>query len=212
MYVRWTKILSFFLWLPARSCSQREQALCHNRSARLFNLPSETVHEEQLVHREEPHHRELPRQEPRAQTLYVFYLFYFTFLFYSHWLTLHTNVDTTVTDPNVSTKYNLLGNICHDGQSGQGTYRAHVLAKGKEQWLEVQDLMVKETLPQLISLSEAYLQIYELKPAWEETLRVLGFHAWRVCEWSLRSEGFYVGAQLCLTECFLNAKVLNIKF
>ena len=65
----------------------------------------------------------------------------------------------------MSTKYNLLGNICHDGQSGQGTYRAHVLAKGKEQWLEVQDLMVKETLPQLISLSEAYLQIYELKPA-----------------------------------------------
>jgi len=87
-------------------------------------------------------------------------------LFMIDWQTLHTiHTDTTVTDPNVSTKYNLLGNICHDGQSGQGTYRAHVLAKGKEQWLEVQDLMVKETLPQLISLSEAYLQIYELKPA-----------------------------------------------
>ena len=63
----------------------------------------------------------------------------------------------------MATKYNLLANICHDGQYGKGTYRGHVQCKGTEQWLEVQDLIVKETLPQLISLSEAYLQIYELK-------------------------------------------------
>lgn len=35
--------------------------------------------------------------------------------------------------------------------------RAH---QATEQWYEIQDLMVRETMPQLISLSESYIQIY----------------------------------------------------
>jgi hypothetical protein len=34
------------------------------------------------------------------------------------------------------------------------------LVQGTEQWYEIQDLMVRETMPQLISLSETYIQIY----------------------------------------------------
>ena len=34
----------------------------------------------------------------------------------------------------------------------------------EEQWYEVQDLRVTEVLPQMVALSETYLQVYELKP------------------------------------------------
>ncbi|OQR94722.1 U4/U6.U5 tri-snRNP-associated protein [Achlya hypogyna] len=74
-----------------------------------------------------------------------------------------------------STKYNLVANICHDspptiGQAttainmdplADGTYRVHVQNRATEQWFELQDLHVQETMPQLIGISESYLLIYE---------------------------------------------------
>lgn len=62
------------------------------------------------------------------------------------------------------TKYNLAANIVHDGQpeSGKGTYRIHIQHKGAKQWFELQDLHVTDLMPQMISLSESYIQIYEL--------------------------------------------------
>ncbi|KAG5413665.1 hypothetical protein IGI04_001232 [Brassica rapa subsp. trilocularis] len=47
------------------------------------------------------------------------------------------------------TKYNLIANIVHDGKPEDG--------------YEMQDLHVAETLPQMVELSEAYMQIYELQ-------------------------------------------------
>ena len=75
----------------------------------------------------------------------------------------------------ISTKYNLIANIRHRGEREddldkslatigeviKGTYTVDIQNKGDERWFEVQDLMVKETMPQLIALSEAYIQIYE---------------------------------------------------
>ena len=72
----------------------------------------------------------------------------------------------------VVTKYDLLANICHDSPPGQkkesqmspleaGSYRVHVQNKGTEQWYEIQDLHVQETMPQLVGLSESYMLIYE---------------------------------------------------
>ena len=43
----------------------------------------------------------------------------------------------------------------------EGSYRVHVRNKGIDQWYEIQDLHVEETLPQLIALSESYLVMYE---------------------------------------------------
>lgn len=60
------------------------------------------------------------------------------------------------------TKYNLIANIVHDGEPGKGTYRAHIFHEGSNQWFEMQDLHVTETLPQMITLTESYIQIYEL--------------------------------------------------
>ncbi|XP_065347012.1 ubiquitin carboxyl-terminal hydrolase 39 [Cloeon dipterum] len=61
------------------------------------------------------------------------------------------------------TTYDLVANIVHDGEPKKGTYRVHVLQKGTGKWYEMQDLHVTEVLPQMITLTEAYIQIYELR-------------------------------------------------
>ncbi|KAI5084191.1 hypothetical protein GOP47_0000360 [Adiantum capillus-veneris] len=58
-------------------------------------------------------------------------------------------------------KYDLIANIVHDGKPGEGSYRVFVQRKSEEIWYEMQDLHVVETLPQMVALSEAYMQIYE---------------------------------------------------
>lgn len=60
-------------------------------------------------------------------------------------------------------KYDLIANIVHDGKPNEGSYRVFVQRKSEEQWYEVQDLHVSETLPQMVALSEAYMQVYELQ-------------------------------------------------
>ncbi|EEC02862.1 ubiquitin specific peptidase, putative [Ixodes scapularis] len=59
--------------------------------------------------------------------------------------------------------YDLIANVVHEGEpgSGKGTYRAHLLHRGSGKWYEMQDLHVTEILPQMITLSEAYIQIWE---------------------------------------------------
>ncbi|KAL9146764.1 hypothetical protein ABFS82_13G132000 [Erythranthe guttata] len=58
-------------------------------------------------------------------------------------------------------KYDLIANIVHDGKPGEGSYRVFVQRKSEELWYELQDLHVSETLPQMVALSETYMQIYE---------------------------------------------------
>lgn len=62
---------------------------------------------------------------------------------------------------NSSTKYNLLANISHDGkpQTGQGTYKVHVTNKSQDQWFEIQDLRFEPVIPQMIFLSDSYIQV-----------------------------------------------------
>ncbi|KAL3780299.1 hypothetical protein ACHAW5_005713 [Stephanodiscus triporus] len=74
-------------------------------------------------------------------------------------------------------KYDLVANITHDvpievGREGrqrnpleEGSYRCHVQHVATGQWYEIQDLAVRETMPQLISVSESYLLIFERKGA-----------------------------------------------
>lgn len=62
--------------------------------------------------------------------------------------------------------YTLIANIVHDGEpdAGKGTYRAHILHRGTGKWFELQDLYVTEMSDTtLITLSESYVQIWELK-------------------------------------------------
>ncbi|KNA12437.1 hypothetical protein SOVF_125660 [Spinacia oleracea] len=66
-------------------------------------------------------------------------------------------------DEKSRSKYDLISNIVHDGKPSEGSYRVFVQRKSEEQWYEVQDLHVSETLPQMVALSEAYIQVYELQ-------------------------------------------------
>uniref|UniRef100_A0A8C2PPN1 ubiquitinyl hydrolase 1 n=1 Tax=Cyprinus carpio TaxID=7962 RepID=A0A8C2PPN1_CYPCA len=59
------------------------------------------------------------------------------------------------------TTYDLVANIVHDGKPTEGSYRIHVLHHGTGKWYELQDLQVIDILPQMITLSEAYIQIWK---------------------------------------------------
>ncbi|KAI9365448.1 hypothetical protein DFJ73DRAFT_264777 [Zopfochytrium polystomum] len=61
-------------------------------------------------------------------------------------------------------KYDLVANICHEGGrpgASSGEYKVHVHSKGRDQWFQIQDLFVEEIAPQMIFLSESYIQIWE---------------------------------------------------
>jgi len=72
--------------------------------------------------------------------------------------------DPEVQNAHPCTSYDLVANIVHDGEPGpdKGTYRVHVLHQGTGQWYEMQDLHVRDILPQMITLSESYVQVYRL--------------------------------------------------
>lgn len=59
--------------------------------------------------------------------------------------------------------YDLVANVVHEGKAGEGTYRVQVQRKSEGVWYEVQDLQVTEVLPQVVALSEAYLQVYQIR-------------------------------------------------
>ncbi|KAM3718023.1 U4/U6.U5 tri-snRNP-associated protein [Dirofilaria immitis] len=60
------------------------------------------------------------------------------------------------------TTYDLVSNIVHDGPPSSGSYRIQILHSGTQKWYELEDLHVKEILPQMITLAESYIQIWRL--------------------------------------------------
>uniref|UniRef100_A0A8C9VJX3 ubiquitinyl hydrolase 1 n=1 Tax=Scleropages formosus TaxID=113540 RepID=A0A8C9VJX3_SCLFO len=67
------------------------------------------------------------------------------------------------------TTYDLVANVVHDGKPSEGSYRIHVLHHGTGKWYELQDLQVTDILPQMITLSEAYIQIWKRREADDDT-------------------------------------------
>ena len=62
---------------------------------------------------------------------------------------------------NEGTTYDLIANVVHDGSPETGNYRVHILHAGSGKWFEMNDLYMTEILPQMITLTEAYIQIYK---------------------------------------------------
>ena len=62
-----------------------------------------------------------------------------------------------------SAVYDLVANIVHEGDLQGGSYKVHVHRKSEGAWYEVQDLRLLDVLPQVVVLSEAYLQVYCLR-------------------------------------------------
>ncbi|CAH3045469.1 unnamed protein product [Porites lobata] len=73
--------------------------------------------------------------------------------------------DPAIQDAHPHTQYDLIANICHEGEPGKGAgnFKVHILHKGANKWYELQDLHVKDILPPVITLSDSYIQIYELQ-------------------------------------------------
>ena len=73
------------------------------------------------------------------------------------------------------TKFDLVANLVHDSPAErenvkadplvEGGFKVHVQNRAIEQWYEVQDLHVEETLPQLVGVSESYMLVYERQKA-----------------------------------------------
>lgn len=64
-----------------------------------------------------------------------------------------------------STLYNLVASVSHVGsQRPAGVYKAYVHRAAEGAWYEAQDLILKETVPEAVVISEAYLQVYERQP------------------------------------------------
>lgn len=62
---------------------------------------------------------------------------------------------------NKETKFNLIGNIVHEGKVKEGSYLAHVWHSSSKSWFEIQDLHIKETLEGLVQVSQSYIQFYQ---------------------------------------------------
>jgi len=60
--------------------------------------------------------------------------------------------------------FDLVANIVHDGEPKDGSYRIHVNHKLTNMWKEIQDLVVSDALPEMIPLSEAFIQIWVRRP------------------------------------------------
>jgi len=74
-----------------------------------------------------------------------------------------------------STRYDLIANIRHEGSveatksdkiqnegtNDESSFSVHILHKANNQWYNMHDLIVEETIHELVPLSEAYIQIYE---------------------------------------------------
>ncbi|XP_024524552.1 U4/U6.U5 tri-snRNP-associated protein 2-like [Selaginella moellendorffii] len=67
-------------------------------------------------------------------------------------------------DRHSGSKYDLVATVVHDGTAMSGSYRALVHSKCEGAWYQIQDLCVESILPQLVALSEPYMQIYEQQP------------------------------------------------
>ncbi|KAJ1480789.1 hypothetical protein T484DRAFT_1809438 [Baffinella frigidus] len=80
-------------------------------------------------------------------------------------------------DESIVSRYDLCANVCHEGlvtkamgtneahDKGvtikEGVFRAQCLNMAQDQWFLIDDLHIQEILPQVVSISEAYIQIYE---------------------------------------------------
>lgn len=95
------------------------------------------------------------------------------------------------------TRYNLIANVVHDGEPNKGTYRVHILQKSTGQWYEMQDLHVTNILPQMITLTESYIQIYELQTDAEQMehwVKGLNSISWNLMDILFNCESFKIKA------------------
>lgn len=59
-------------------------------------------------------------------------------------------------------KYRLVANVVHEGEERHiGSTKAFVLHRANGKWYETHDLNIEETMAQLVTVSESYIQFWE---------------------------------------------------
>jgi len=58
-------------------------------------------------------------------------------------------------------KFDLIANVIHYGHYKQGTNKSFAFNQANQQWYDMHDLHVEETIPQLVSVAESYIQIWK---------------------------------------------------
>lgn len=74
--------------------------------------------------------------------------------FYGHAFTGRSLVST-------GCRYKLLSTVAHEGEKLDGPYRVYVHRSAENVWYEAQDLTIRESHPDVVKITEAYLQVYE---------------------------------------------------
>lgn len=62
------------------------------------------------------------------------------------------------------TRYELISSVSHTGEWEKGVNKAYVRNQANKQWYEIEDMHVSESMPQLVAVSESYLQLWKLQP------------------------------------------------
>eukprot|EP01012_Entosiphon_sulcatum_P042139 TRINITY_DN5607_c0_g2_i1.p1 TRINITY_DN5607_c0_g2~~TRINITY_DN5607_c0_g2_i1.p1 ORF type:complete len:534 (+),score=137.86 TRINITY_DN5607_c0_g2_i1:23-1603(+) len=71
-------------------------------------------------------------------------------------------------------KYDLIANVCHSGDVADGEFYVHVFNRATGEWHQIQDLTVTGAVPQEISCSAPYIQVWERQEV-AETHQQSGF-------------------------------------
>eukprot|EP01053_Blabericola_migrator_P000018 Blabericola_migrator_1__17@NODE_1005_length_5722_cov_152_220336_g691_i0_p1_GENE_NODE_1005_length_5722_cov_152_220336_g691_i0NODE_1005_length_5722_cov_152_220336_g691_i0_p1_ORF_typecomplete_len477_score90_91UCH/PF00443_29/2_7e44zfUBP/PF02148_19/1_4e12UCH_1/PF13423_6/9e06_NODE_1005_length_5722_cov_152_220336_g691_i0351465 len=82
-------------------------------------------------------------------------------------LDLAEYVDPDALGDNPCTKYDLIGNVIHEGKPESGYYRVQVYHQPTAEWFEVEDLRVTQILAHQVAVSESFVQLYrrqDVKP------------------------------------------------
>ncbi|CAI5451486.1 unnamed protein product [Caenorhabditis angaria] len=74
------------------------------------------------------------------------------------------------------TTYDLIANIVHEGKYEDGSYRVQIVHEGSGKWFELEDLHVKDILPQMIVLAESYVQVWRLNKGKNERRKNIGWY------------------------------------
>ena len=57
--------------------------------------------------------------------------------------------------------YDLVANIYHHGSTKEGSYKVATYCKPRDEWYQIQDLVVESIMPQMILLYESCILIWK---------------------------------------------------
>ena len=67
--------------------------------------------------------------------------------------------DQITNKSDLNAKFNLVANIVHHNSNSGPSYKVHLTNLASGHWYQIQDLIVEQVVPEMVPLSEAYIQV-----------------------------------------------------